>query len=257
MHEKNIILKTKDGKLDCKNFINNNKNAPTVIFYMDAPGIREELRAMCRRILKNGYNVLLPNLFYRVGTEGNYPFNQLLYRNSKEELNKMISTMNNTTNNMIIDDTKYIIDYINNNFDNNKGIGIVGYCMSGRFVVSCGASYADKILAIASFYGVEILTEKNDSPHLVAHKIKGELYLAFAEKDKWVPKDTLSKIKKNFSKYKNCFIEVYPSTDHGFAFPERNTYVKEAAEIHWKKLIYLFDKNLKKSNFIYGRCGRI
>ena len=213
---------------------------------MDAPGIREELRTMCRRILKNGYNVLLPNLFYRVGTEGNYPFNQLLYRNSKEELNKMISTMNNTTNNMIIDDTKYIIDYINNNFDNNKGIGIVGYCMSGRFVVSCGASYADKILAIASFYGVEILTEKNDSPHLVAHKIKGELYLAFAEKDKWVPKDTLSKIKKSFSKYKNCFIEVYPSTDHGFAFPERNTYVKEAAEIHWKKLIYLFDKNLKK-----------
>ena len=246
MHEKNIIIKTKDGNLDCKSFVNSNTNTPTIIFYMDAPGIREELRTMCRRILKNGYNVLLPNLFYRVGTEGNYPFNQLLYRNSKEELNKMISTMNNTTNNMIIDDTKYIIDYINNNFDNNKGIGIVGYCMSGRFVVSCGASYADKILAIASFYGVEILTEKNDSPHLVAHKIKGELYLAFAEKDKWVPKDTLSKIKKSFSKYKNCFIEVYPSTDHGFAFPERNTYVKEAAEIHWKKLIYLFDKNLKK-----------
>ena len=156
----------------------------------------EELRTMCRRILKNGYNVLLPNLFYRVGTEGNYPFNQLLYKKSKEELNKMISTMNNTTNNMIIDDTKYIIDYINNNFDNSNGIGIVGYCMSGRFVVSCGALYADKILAIASFYGVDILTEKDDSPHLVADKIKGELYLAFAEKDKWVPKATLSKIKK-------------------------------------------------------------
>ena len=213
---------------------------------MDAPGIREELRIMCRRILKNGYNVLLPNLFYRVGTERNYPFNQLLYKKSKEELNKMISTMNDTTNKMIIDDTKYIIDYINNNFDNSKGIGIVGYCMSGRFVVSCGACYADKILAIASFYGVDILTEKDDSPHLVASKIKGELYLAFAEKDRWVPKATLNKIKKSFSKYKNCFIEVYPSTDHGFAFPERDNYVKEAAEIHWKKLIHLFNKNLKK-----------
>ena len=66
------------------------------------------------------------------------------------------------------------------------------------------------------------------------------------EKDKWVPKAKLSKIKKKFSKYKNCSIDIYPSTDHGFAFPERNTYVKEAAEIHWKKLIQLFDKNLKK-----------
>ena len=55
MHEKNIIIKTKDGNLDCKTFINSNINAPTVIFYMDAPGIREELRVMCRRILKNGY----------------------------------------------------------------------------------------------------------------------------------------------------------------------------------------------------------
>ena len=90
MHEKNIIIKTKDGNLDCKTFINSNINAPTIIFYMDAPGIREELRTMCRRILKNGYNVLLPNLFYRLGTESNYPFNQLLYKKSQEELNKMI-----------------------------------------------------------------------------------------------------------------------------------------------------------------------
>ena len=213
---------------------------------MDAPGIREELRIMCRRILKNGYNVLLPNLFYRVGTERNYPFNQLLYKKSKEDLNKMISTMNNTTNNMIIDDTKYIIDYIDNNFKNNERIGIVGYCMSGRFVVSCGAFYANKISAIASFYGVDILTDCKDSPHLIAHKIQGSLYLAFAEKDIWVPKETLAKIKETFTKYKNCHIEVYPSTDHGFAFPERNTYVEEAAEKHWKKLINLYDKNLKE-----------
>ena len=166
MHEKNIIIKTKDGNLDCKTFINSDLNAPTIIFYMDAPGIRQELRTMCRRILKNGYNVLLPNLFYRVGTERNYPFNQLLYKKSKKELNKMIATMNNTTNKMIIDDTKYIIDYINSNFDKGNGIGIVGYCMSGRFVVSCGASYADKILAIASFYGVDTVSYT----HLRAHE---------------------------------------------------------------------------------------
>ena len=55
----------------------------------------------------------------------------------------------------------------------------------------------------------------------------------------------MSKIKKTFLKYKNCYIEVYPSTNHGFVFPERNTYVEEAAEKHWKKLIKLFDKNLK------------
>ena len=120
MHEKNIIIKTKDGNLDCRVFTNKDINAPTIVFYMDAPGIREELRMMSRRIVSNGYNVVLPNLFYRVGTEGNYPFNQLLYKKSKKELNYMISTMNNTTNTMIINDTKFIIDYIDNNFTNKK-----------------------------------------------------------------------------------------------------------------------------------------
>ena len=213
---------------------------------MDAPAIREELRDMCRRILKNGYNVILPNLFYRVGTENNYPFNQRLYKKSKEEQEKMINTMNNTTNAMVVADTKYIIDFIYKNFKNKKGIGIVGYCMSGRFVVCCGAYYAKEILAIASFYGVDILTQKNDSPHLLADKIKGDLYLAFAETDMWVPQKVIKKIKIAFSKLKKCKIDIFPGTEHGFAFPKRTTYVKEAAEKHWEKLINLFEKNLKK-----------
>ena len=40
---------------------------PGVILYMDAPGIREELRNMARRIAKNGYFCLLPDLYYRLG----------------------------------------------------------------------------------------------------------------------------------------------------------------------------------------------
>ena len=38
---------------------------PTVLFLMDAPGKREELHHMARRIASVGYYVLLPNLYYR------------------------------------------------------------------------------------------------------------------------------------------------------------------------------------------------
>ena len=41
---------------------------PGIILYMDAPGIREELRNMARRIAKQGYFCLLPDLYYRLGT---------------------------------------------------------------------------------------------------------------------------------------------------------------------------------------------
>src|SRR3974390_82453 len=40
---------------------------PAVFLLMDAPGIREELRDMARRLGTVGYYVLLPNLYYRAG----------------------------------------------------------------------------------------------------------------------------------------------------------------------------------------------
>ena len=58
---------------------------------MDAPAIREELRVMCRKIAHNGYNVILPNLFYRYGTEGNYPFDQNNYKNKQRRVKKNVS----------------------------------------------------------------------------------------------------------------------------------------------------------------------
>ena len=45
---------------------------PAVFLLMDAPGIREELRDMARRMATVGYLVLLPNLYYRAGTDTYY-----------------------------------------------------------------------------------------------------------------------------------------------------------------------------------------
>ena len=95
---------------------------------------------MCRKIADNGYNVILPNLFYRHGTEGNYPFNQNNYKNSKVELKKMLEVMYSTKNSMIVEDTKFILKYIEDKIIKLKKVGIVGYCMSGRFVVSIASS---------------------------------------------------------------------------------------------------------------------
>ena len=122
MHENNIIIKTNDGNLDCSFFISDIDSKPNIIFYMDAPAIREELRDMCRRIALHGYNVLLPNLFYRQGTENNYPFDQKNYKSDKNELKKMIQTMNQTSNTMIIEDTYFLLAYLDQRVQNKKNL---------------------------------------------------------------------------------------------------------------------------------------
>ena len=128
----------------------------------------------------------------------------------------------------------------------HEGYGAVGYCMSGQYIVSIASTYSNKFSAAASFYGVKIMTDKEDSPHLGAEKITANLYLAFAEKDSWVDDEALKNIEKHFEKNTlNFRMEIYEGTEHGFAFPDRHTYNKKSAEIHWSRIHDLFQKHLK------------
>jgi len=66
MIEHHIDIATADGAMNT--FVAHPEEGgpfPVVLFYMDAPGKREELHDMARRIAAVGYFVVLPNLYYR------------------------------------------------------------------------------------------------------------------------------------------------------------------------------------------------
>jgi carboxymethylenebutenolidase len=42
----------------------------------------------------------------------------------------------------------------------------------------------------------------------------------------------------------NNEVEIYPGTHHGFAFPKRPVYHRDAAERHWERLLALYRRNL-------------
>src|ERR1700716_4188159 len=68
MIDQQIEIPTKDGHVTT--FISHPERDgphPVIIFYMDAPAIREELRDMDRRLGTSGYYVMLPNMYYRSG----------------------------------------------------------------------------------------------------------------------------------------------------------------------------------------------
>ena len=76
MIDQQIDIPTKDGKTTT--FITHPERGgpfPVIIFYMDAPAIREELRDMARRLGTSGYYVMLPNLYYRAGVMEIGPIN--------------------------------------------------------------------------------------------------------------------------------------------------------------------------------------
>jgi len=88
-----------------------------------------------------------------------------------------------------------------------------------------------------------LATDQPDSPHLAAAKTKAELYFACAETDIYAPAEIIEKVREGM-KGSNNEVEIYPGTHHGFAFPKRPVYHRDAAERHWERLLALYRRNL-------------
>jgi len=214
---------------------------PPILFLMDAPGIREELRDMARRFGTAGYYVMLPNMYYRAGVMELGPINP---DPESPERKRMFELMNSINIPMVMEDTKALLTFAEDQpAANTRIVGTVGYCMSGRYAVNAATHFPDRVKAAASIYGTHLATDQADSPHLAATKTKAELYFGCAETDIYAPPEIIEKVKDGM-KGANAEVEIYPGTHHGFAFPKRPVYNRDAAERHWERLTALYRRNL-------------
>jgi len=246
MIDQQIEIPTKDGHTTT--FITHPERGgpfPVIIFYMDAPAIREELRDMARRLGTSGYYVMLPNLYYRSGVMelGPIPPDP-----DAPERKRMFGYMNSIDIPMVMEDTKALLAYADGQpAANTKIVGTVGYCMSGRYAVNAATHFPDRVKAAASIYGTHLATDRPDSPHLAGRKTKAELYFSCAETDVYAPQEIIDKVKQGMKDTSaNAEVEVYPGTHHGFAFPKRPVYHRDAAERHWERLLALYRRNLSQ-----------
>jgi carboxymethylenebutenolidase len=118
--------------------------------------------------------------------------------------------------------------------------------MSGPFVLAAAAHFPERIAAVASIYGARLITDQPDSAHLTLDRIRGEVYLACAEIDRWAPREQIEQLGELLEKSGVTHrIEWYPGAEHGFAFPQRaGIYHKPSAERHWERLFALFARTL-------------
>ncbi len=243
MIEKDVVVTTKHGSMPtfaaCPE---GSGDHPGIIFYMDAPGMREELRNMARRIAKHGYFCLLPDMYYRLGTV------RFDIPHRDDGMSAVIrAAMNHLTNARIVDDTAALLAWFDASDKAKPGpVGCVGHCMSGQYITTVSAYFRTAWRRRPRFTVSGIITDKEDSPHLLLDKIKGELYYAFAETDQAVPAHIPGDLKKALdkadAKYK---LKVFPGTHHGFCFPERAVYDTLAAEETWAKIVAMWDRCLK------------
>ncbi len=245
MIERQIDIATNDGQMS--SFVCHPERGgpfPVILFFMDAPGIREELRDMARRLATVGYYVLLPNLYYRSGVNelGNF-----IGEENAKTREKMSGLMMGLTMKMVMEDGDALLAYADQDKSAGKGkVGTVGYCMSGQYAMNAASRHPERIAAAASIYGVRLITDRPNSPHLTAQQAKAEFYVAWAETDNYAPLEELAPFTKALKDSGvKAEVELFKGVEHGFAFPQRPAYDKPAAERHWERLFALYARNLR------------
>ena len=109
MIDQQIEIPTKDGHTTT--FISHPERGgpfPVILFYMDAPAIREELRDMARRLATSGYYVMLPNMYYRSGVMelGPMPPDP-----ESPERKRMFELMHSLNIPLVMEDTKALLAF--------------------------------------------------------------------------------------------------------------------------------------------------
>ena len=242
MQERDIILTTPDGELPV--FVVQPDGAavcPPVIFYMDALGIREELREMARRIAAQGYLCLLPDLYYRSGLH-RFDFR----RGNAPLLPVARALLGQLTTARVTSDTEAMLAWIDGEATAAPGpVGCVGHCMSGQFVTTVMARFPQRMAAGVSMYGTALVTDAADSPHRLLPLVRGELHYAFGGRDDMIPAPVREALRQALDGAGTVYTwTVFPDAGHGFAFPQRPAYDATAAESSWATLFDLFRRTL-------------
>jgi carboxymethylenebutenolidase len=240
MIEREIDIATADGAMNT--FITHPEEQgphPLVVFYMDAPGKREELHDMARRLGTAGYYVMLPNLYYRRVREFKMGTGDAARQLMREHMNSLTRTS-------VLMDTAALLNFADGDpAATTSKIGVVGYCMSGPFVLWAAAEH-QRITAAAAFHAVKLCTDDPESPHRFADRINAEVYIGCAQTDSYAPPEMIAALDQHLKKTSlNYRIEWFPDTQHGFVFPRREgMYHKPSAERHWERLLQLLARRL-------------
>jgi len=247
--ETDVEIKTPDGTCDAAFIHPKSGSHPGVLIWPDAFGLRPSMRDMAKRLAAAGYSVLVPNPFYRVSKAPFSDASNFNFQNPADmaKLQPLMASVNAPGN--AEKDAVAYVGFLDAQKEVNKSkkIGTQGYCMGGPLVVKTAAALPNRIGAGGSFHGGGLVTDKPDSPHLLASKIKARMYFGIAANDDMRQPDAKDKLKESFAAAKvPAEIEVYPASQHGWCVPDMPQqngapiYNKPDAERAWGKLMALY-----------------
>ncbi|MGJ8562653.1 MAG: dienelactone hydrolase family protein [Alphaproteobacteria bacterium] len=241
LKEQMVDVRTPDGVSDSYFVHPASGKHPGILMWSDIKGLRPAFKAMGKRLAESGYAVLVVNPFYRdakAPVAGDTPD-----FSDPDTRNLLRGMAGKLTEKASISDARAYLSFLDAqaSVDTARKIGTAGYCMGGRLIMQTAAAVPSRVGAAASFHGGGLVTDKDNSPHLLIPDSPASVLHAIAESDD--AKDPEAKVKLGAA-YKAAGvpaeIEVYAGTKHGWCPPDSAVYDEAQAEKAWARMLALY-----------------
>jgi carboxymethylenebutenolidase len=211
-------------------------NAPVVLVVSEIFGVHEHIADVARRLAKQGYMAIAPELFVRQGDAKGYT-----------EISKLMAeVVGKVPDAQVLGDLDACVAWARAEGGDTSKLGITGFCWGGR-IVWLYSAHNPSLKAGVAWYGRLVGTPTPLTPQHpldVAGKLNAPVLGLYGGQDQGIPLDTVDKMKAalaNGSKAARAseFV-VYPDAGHAFHADYRPSYKREAAADGWARCLAWF-----------------
>lgn len=209
---------------------------PAVLVFIEAFGVNSHFRELAARLAEAGFTALIPDVYH--GNVFDY-----------SDITNAIGHLRSLNDEQVMAETVAALDYLAASAHANDAVGVLGFCMGGRYAFLANAEQTTRIRGAVSFYGGGIAPEQDAAgrkplldrvPHM-----QTPLLLQYGTADQSIqPAEQARIVEALNSAGKRFSMEVYPDAGHGFFCDDRPSYDADAAAQGWQRTLAFFHQHL-------------
>lgn len=219
--------------------------SPALLMFTDAAGIRPSMLKVASRLAERGCHVLMPNLYYRHEPYAPLDIAQVFAHGP--DWQRMQALRDGLRSEDVANDAHAYLAWLAEREDVRADrIGCLGLSLGGRFAIAAAGLFPEHVALALSVHGGHLVTTQSDSPHLLAARARGFVYIAAAESDAQLTPEHLQTLGQTLQAWGvQHTIDVFAGTKHGFGTAESAAYDEVATVELWRRI----DATLKREQF--------
>ncbi len=207
---------------------------PVIIVVQEIFGVHEHIRDLCRRLAKDGYMAIAPELYVRQGSVAEMT-------DVQEIIVKVVAKVPDA---QVMADLDATVAYAKSSGHGDiSKLGITGFCWGGRIVWLYAARSA-ALKAGVAWYGKLVGDASANTPRHpidIVAELKAPVLGLYGAADQGIPVETVDRMRAACQAAgKQCELVVYPDTPHAFNADYRPSFRPEAAKDAWARMLAWF-----------------